>query len=69
MSLPAKWHNHDGYREIFNAALTGICANPHFFGPLFQQSPQAAAEFARDVVAAAIALTVSEPASEEGTLR
>lgn len=29
-------------------ALAGICANPSFFGSLFQQSPDAAAEFAAD---------------------
>ncbi len=46
--------NHDGYRAIFSAALTGICANPQFFGPLFQQSPEAAVEFADAVVLAAI---------------
>lgn len=34
------------YREIFCAALTGICANPAFFGPLFQQQPGAAVDFA-----------------------
>lgn len=38
---------------IFCAAITGICANPAFFGPLFQQSPQAAVEFASAVVARA----------------
>lgn len=46
--------NHAGYREIFNAALTGICANPNFFGPHMQQAPQAAVEFANEVVLAAI---------------
>jgi len=35
---------------VFCAALTGICANPQFFGPTFQQSPQAAVEFATEVV-------------------
>jgi hypothetical protein len=56
MSLPASWHNHEGYRAIFNAALSGICANPNFFGPHLQQSPRAAVEFALDVVRAADAL-------------
>ncbi len=50
-----KWNtNHDGYRAIFNAALTGICANPHFFGPLMQHAPGAAVDFANEVVLAAI---------------
>lgn len=30
-------------------ALAGICANPNFFGSIFQQSPIAAADFARQV--------------------
>ena len=37
------------------AALTGICANPQFVGPLFQQSPEAAVDFAKQVVIAALA--------------
>lgn len=49
---------HDGKSshaaDIFNAALAGICANPNFFGPLFQQSPQAAVNFAADVTIAAM---------------
>lgn len=50
-----KWDtNHDGYRAIFNAALSGICANPYFFGPLMQQAPEAAVAFANEVVLAAI---------------
>lgn len=61
-TLPRHWHQHDGYRAIFNAALTGICANPAFFGPIMQQSPQAAVEFARDVVVAAVALTEARAA-------
>lgn len=33
-------------RELFAAmGAQGIAANPSFFGPLFQQDPQAAAEF------------------------
>lgn len=35
---------------VFLAALTGIIANPHFFGALFQQSPSAAVDFASEVV-------------------
>lgn len=46
--------NHEGYRAIFNAALTGICANPNFFGPIMQQNPQAAVEFANEVTLVAI---------------
>lgn len=46
--------NSPACREIFCAALQGICANPSFFGALFQQSPQAAVEFADSVVIAAV---------------
>jgi len=46
--------NHEGYRAIFNAALAGICANPNFFGPIMQQSPEAAVQFANEVTLAAI---------------
>ncbi len=46
--------NHDGYRSIFNAALTGIVANPNFYGPIMQGDPAAAVEFADKVVLAAI---------------
>ena len=50
-----KWNtNHDGYREIFNAALTGICANPNFFGSIMQGQPEAAVDFANEVTLAAI---------------
>ena len=38
---------------VFNAALTGIIANPQFFSFQFQQSPQAAVDFASEVVARA----------------
>lgn len=38
---------------VYLAALNGIIANPQFFGPLFQQSPQAAVDFAAKVVACA----------------
>jgi hypothetical protein len=47
-------NNHEGYRAIFNAALTGICANPNFFGPILQGSPEAAVNFANEVTLAAI---------------
>ena len=54
-TFSSDWNaNHEGYRAIFNAALTGICANPNFFGPIMQQSPRAAVEFANEVVLAAI---------------
>lgn len=46
--------NHAGLSDIFCAAITGICANPNFFGPLFQQSPDAVIEFADQVVLSAI---------------
>lgn len=46
--------NHDGYRSIFNAALSGICANPTFFGPVMQGDPRAAVDFANEVTLAAI---------------
>lgn len=52
--VPAWNNNHDGYRAIFNAALTGICANPEFFGFIHQGNPQSAVEFANEVVLAAI---------------
>lgn len=38
--------------RVFCAALSGICANPAFFGPIFQQSPQAAVDFAMKTVIA-----------------
>ncbi len=44
--------SHDANASIFLAALQGICANPAFFGPLFQQSPKAAVEFAQACVRA-----------------
>lgn len=46
--------NHDGYRAIFNAALTGICANPNFFGATMQGDPRAAVDFANEVTLVAI---------------
>lgn len=49
--------NHEGYRAIFNAALTGFIANKDFHGPMSQGSPQAAVEFADEVVIAAIRLS------------
>lgn len=46
--------NYAVYREVFNAALTGILANPAFFGALMQGEPEAAIELADRVVLAAI---------------
>jgi hypothetical protein len=43
-------------REAFAmAALQGISANPNFFGPLFQQNPRAAADYAVDAADALLA--------------
>ncbi len=39
--------------KIYCAALQGITSNPEFFGPLMQQSPELASEFARRCVRAA----------------
>ncbi len=36
-------------------ALAGICANPNFFGSIFQQSPEAAADFAAEAADAMLA--------------
>lgn len=58
--------NHEGYRAIFNAALTGICANPNFFGPVMQQSPQAAVDFANEVTLATIYGEAYVPPHERG---
>ena len=52
--LPADWHNHEGYRAIFLAALTGITANPQFFGPIYQGEPMGAVRFAERVLEAAL---------------
>lgn len=53
--------NFAAYREIFNAALTGILANPHFYGPIHQGSAASAVEFADAVVLAA----TSQPDEEQ----
>jgi hypothetical protein len=50
-----RWdNNHEGYRSIFNAALSGICANPVFFEAVMQGSPKTAVQFANEVTLAAI---------------
>lgn len=51
-----QWNTQDrGLAQMFCAALQGITANPAFFGPVFQQSPTAAIQFADEVVMAFIA--------------
>lgn len=45
-----------GRASVFCAALTGITANPAFFGALMQQSPSAAVEFAAQCVDEVVAL-------------
>ncbi len=50
------------FDAVFNSALTGICANPAFFGPVYQGSPFAAVEFASSVVFAIWAT----PSDKEG---
>ncbi len=54
--LPKGWHNHPGYRDIFNAALTGFVANKDFHGPVSQGKPWAAVAFAYDTVREAVGL-------------
>ena len=50
-----RWNkNHEGHRAIFNAALSGICANPALFGSVMQGDPRAAVDFANEVTLAAI---------------
>lgn len=52
--VPSWNNNHEGYRAIFNSALSGICANPAFFGAVMQGDPRAAVDFANEVTLAAI---------------
>jgi hypothetical protein len=54
--VPCPWNQQaEPFRDIFNAALTGILANPSFFtSHQFQGDPVAAVEFADRVVMAAI---------------
>jgi hypothetical protein len=58
MKIPMgqRWDtNHEGLRQIFCAALTGICANPHFLDThQFQGEPAAAVEFADKIVMEAL---------------
>lgn len=51
---------------VFAAAISGMSANPAFFGPIYQQSPKAAVEFAMECVRetrAAIAKATIQPLS------
>ena len=52
---PFGWEGNPCRWETFNAALTGILANPAFFGPIYQGEPGAAVRFAEQVVSALIA--------------
>lgn len=58
--LPKGWHNHEGYRQIFCAALTGFIANKDFHGVYYQGSPEAAVEFAKEVVAVCSTTAIKE---------
>lgn len=49
--LPRGWHNHESYRQIFCAALTGFIANKDFHCAEYQGNPKAAVDFAKEVVA------------------
>lgn len=64
--MAEKWDtNHEGLRQIFCAALTGICANPHFIDThQFQGNPDAAVDFANKIVEAAVRCTVAPSHSE-----
>ena len=54
-------HRHNGHNGLSTweyyagQALAGICANPNFFGSFFQQSPEAAADFAAKAATAMLA--------------
>jgi len=61
-ALPKRWHNHDGLRAIYCAALAGTYANPDFNGPHMQGSADEAHKIAKAAVTAALAeLEDSEP--------
>lgn len=49
------WHNHEGYRAIYLAALTGVYANPDFNGCDIQGRQDTAHNIAKRAVEAAIA--------------
>lgn len=53
------------YASVFTAALSGICANPDFFGAVMQGSPKAAAEFAFQCVEAAMQLKPTNTETEK----
>jgi hypothetical protein len=50
----------------FGQALVGIMANPHFYGPLMQQSSSAAVEFANEVADMAINSRAAPKAPDHG---
>lgn len=65
MKRQPRWNPESEHcRDVFCAALQGICANPAFFGPIFQQSPTAAVEFADAVVLAACYRDEKKPVEE-----
>ena len=42
--LPEGWHNHEGYRQIFCAALSGITANPTDYSASIERGRAALAQ-------------------------
>ncbi len=64
--LEAGWQSDPGRIAVFAAALSGICANPAFFGPLMQQSPTAALDFAEAALAEFARRQNAERALAEG---
>lgn len=58
--LPTSWHNHEGYRQIFCAALQGFIANKDFHGPVSQGRAWSAVAFAHEVVREAHGLATAE---------
>lgn len=49
--IPATWSENTCL--VFCHALSGILANPEFFGPIYQGDPKAAVEFAIRITRAA----------------
>lgn len=65
MTAQAHQLGHDLERDaVYLAALTGIIANPQFFGAIHQGSPTAAAEFASETVAAVFGDDIAKPDTE-----
>ena len=58
--LPKGWHNHEGYRQIFCAALNGFISNKDFGGAISQSHPKAAVDFAKQVVAICASTAMGE---------